>query len=132
MLRELVKRWMNHKVMVRWLSRFFYYLDRYFIARRSLAPLKEVGLTRFRELASHITLVCNIGLNVLARLNIFSLFYLQIYKEIHEKVRDAVICLVCNKYIHIVVYTSAHTPVGGLVALCEHFCVYLFTFLNEI
>ncbi|KAK2632685.1 hypothetical protein EUGRSUZ_L01225 [Eucalyptus grandis] len=42
MLRELVKRWGNYKVMVRWLSRFFYYLDRYFIARRSLLPLKEV------------------------------------------------------------------------------------------
>ncbi|KAK3441043.1 hypothetical protein EUGRSUZ_B01294 [Eucalyptus grandis] len=50
MLRELVKRWVNHKVMVRWLSRFFYYLDRYFIARRSLPPLNEVGLTCFRDL----------------------------------------------------------------------------------
>ncbi|KAH9683396.1 Cullin-1 [Citrus sinensis] len=50
MLRELVKRWSNHKVMVRWLSRFFHYLDRYFIARRSLPPLNEVGLTCFRDL----------------------------------------------------------------------------------
>lgn len=53
MLRELVKRWANHKIMVRWLSRFFYYLDRYFIARRSLPPLNEVGLTCFRDLVSH-------------------------------------------------------------------------------
>ncbi|KAA3456154.1 cullin-1-like [Gossypium australe] len=52
MLRELVKRWSNHKVMVRWLSRFFHYLDRYFIARRSLPPLNEVGLTCFRELSN--------------------------------------------------------------------------------
>ncbi|KAL8151341.1 hypothetical protein V2J09_021149 [Rumex salicifolius] len=37
MLRELVKR-------------FFHYLDRYFIARRSLTPLNEVGLTCFRDL----------------------------------------------------------------------------------
>ncbi|XP_068338006.1 cullin-1-like [Pyrus communis] len=50
MLRELVKRWANHKLMVRWLSRFFYYLDRYFIARRSLPALNEVGLTCFRDL----------------------------------------------------------------------------------
>jgi len=50
MLRELVKRWANHKIMVRWLSRFFHYLDRYFIARRSLPPLHEVGLTCFRDL----------------------------------------------------------------------------------
>ncbi|KHN02982.1 Cullin-1 [Glycine soja] len=67
MLRELVKRWANHKIMVRWLSRFFHYLDRYFIARRSLPPLNEVGLTCFRDL---------------------------IYKELNGKVRDAVISLI--------------------------------------
>ncbi|GLT79421.1 hypothetical protein SLA2020_509100 [Shorea laevis] len=67
MLRELVKRWANHKVMVRWLSRFFHYLDRYFIARRSLPGLNEVGLTCFREL---------------------------VYQELNEKVRDAVISLI--------------------------------------
>ncbi|XP_027352111.1 cullin-1 isoform X2 [Abrus precatorius] len=50
MLRELVQRWLNHKVMVRWLSRFFYYLDRYFITRRSLPGLNAVGLTCFRDL----------------------------------------------------------------------------------
>ncbi|XP_078444946.1 cullin-1 [Wolffia australiana] len=67
MLRELVKRWANHKVMVRWLSRFFHYLDRYFIARRSLPPLNEVGLTCFRDL---------------------------IYQEMKGKSRDAVISLI--------------------------------------
>ncbi|XP_027903332.1 cullin-1-like [Vigna unguiculata] len=67
MLRELVKRWANHKIMVRWLSRFFHYLDRYFIARRSLPPLHEVGLTCFRDL---------------------------VYKELNGKVRDAVISLI--------------------------------------
>ncbi|KAM7257293.1 hypothetical protein ACFE04_013034 [Oxalis oulophora] len=67
MLRELVKRWANHKVMVRWLSRFFHYLDRYFIARRSLPPLNDVGLTCFRDL---------------------------VYQELNGKVRDAVISLV--------------------------------------
>ncbi|KAG2721496.1 hypothetical protein I3843_02G071300 [Carya illinoinensis] len=67
MLRELVKRWGNHKVMVRWLSRFFHYLDRYFIARRSLPALNEVGLTCFRDL---------------------------VYQELNGKVRDAVISLI--------------------------------------
>ncbi|KAK4405586.1 Cullin-1 [Sesamum angolense] len=67
MLRELVKRWLNHKIMVRWLSRFFHYLDRYFIARRSLPALKEVGLTCFRDL---------------------------VYQELNGKVRDAVISLI--------------------------------------
>ena len=28
LLKELYKRWGNHKIMVRWLSRFFNYLDR--------------------------------------------------------------------------------------------------------
>ncbi|KAH8489984.1 hypothetical protein H0E87_025270, partial [Populus deltoides] len=67
MLREQVKRWANHKVMVKWLSRFFHYLDRYFIARRSLPPLNEVGLTCFRDL---------------------------VYQELNGKVRDAVISLI--------------------------------------
>ncbi|KAJ8444726.1 hypothetical protein Cgig2_030400 [Carnegiea gigantea] len=67
MLRELVKRWSNHKVMVRWLSRFFHYLDRYFIARRSLPSLNEVGLTCFRDL---------------------------VYQEISGKAKDAVIALI--------------------------------------
>ncbi|KAH7578399.1 hypothetical protein JRO89_XS01G0376900 [Xanthoceras sorbifolium] len=67
MLRELVKRWANHKVMVRWLSRFFHYLDRYFIARRSLPPLNEVGLTCFRDL---------------------------VYIELKDKAKDAIIALI--------------------------------------
>nr|XP_009794360.1 PREDICTED: cullin-1-like isoform X2 [Nicotiana sylvestris] len=67
MLREFVKRWTNHKLMVRWLSRFFYYLDRYFIARRSLPALNEVGLTCFRDL---------------------------VYQELNSKARDAVIVLI--------------------------------------
>lgn len=52
LLRELVKRWDNHKVMVRWLSRFFNYLDRYFVTRRSLPVLNDVGLICFRDLVS--------------------------------------------------------------------------------
>ncbi|CAN4091490.1 unnamed protein product [Withania somnifera] len=67
MLREFVKRWVNHKLMVRWLSRFFHYLDRYFIARRSLPALNEVGLMCFRDL---------------------------VYQELNSKARDAVIVLI--------------------------------------
>ncbi|KAE8685197.1 Cullin-2 [Hibiscus syriacus] len=50
MLRELAQRWLNHKVMVMWLTRFFQYLDRYFITRRSLPALNVVGMTCFRDL----------------------------------------------------------------------------------
>ncbi|OMO68912.1 hypothetical protein COLO4_29351 [Corchorus olitorius] len=66
MLRELVKQWANHQVMNRWLSRFFNYLDRYFIARRSLPTLLEVGKNCFRD---------------------------WVYKVVHEKVREAVYLL---------------------------------------
>ncbi len=34
--------------MVRWLSRFFNYLDRYYIQRHNLHPLNDVGLLVFR------------------------------------------------------------------------------------
>ncbi|GJS89416.1 cullin-1 isoform X1 [Tanacetum coccineum] len=50
LLREFVRRWSNHKVMVRWLSRFFNYLDRYYLYRKNLSPLKEEGLVIFRNL----------------------------------------------------------------------------------
>ncbi|GMH34701.1 hypothetical protein BSKO_02562 [Bryopsis sp. KO-2023] len=50
LLRELHKRWDNHKIMVRWLSRFFNYLDRYYVGRHSLDSLKVVGDLTFKEL----------------------------------------------------------------------------------
>ena len=49
LLGELWTRWSNHKLMVRWLSRFFNYLDRYYIARHTMHALPEVGLKRFRD-----------------------------------------------------------------------------------
>ncbi|XP_031105658.1 cullin-1-like isoform X2 [Ipomoea triloba] len=67
MLRELVQRWSNNKTMIRWLLRFFHYLERNFIAQRSLPTLNEVGLTCFRNL---------------------------VYQELNGKVRDAVISLI--------------------------------------
>ncbi|PNT70498.1 hypothetical protein BRADI_2g12970v3 [Brachypodium distachyon] len=50
LLRELVGRWKNHKVMVRWLSRFFHYLDRYYVSRKLLLPLNELGQSCFHDL----------------------------------------------------------------------------------
>jgi cullin 1 len=49
LLRQLVHRWNNHKIMVRWLSRFFNYLDRYYIQRHTLHSLNDVGLMVFRD-----------------------------------------------------------------------------------
>ncbi|KAF5815344.1 putative cullin protein, neddylation [Helianthus annuus] len=67
MLREFVRRWSNHKVMALWLSRFFHYVDRYFIYRRSLPTLNEVAFACFRDL---------------------------VYRKVKGKVRDAVISLI--------------------------------------
>lgn len=67
MLKELVQRWDNHKIMVRWLSRFFNYLDRYYIQRYSLSALKDVGMLCFRDL---------------------------VYVELKTSVKDAVLALV--------------------------------------
>ncbi|GBG71174.1 hypothetical protein CBR_g8476 [Chara braunii] len=67
MLKELVQRWSNHKLMVRSMSRLFNYLDRFFITRRSLPTLTEVGLTCFRDL---------------------------VYQEMRNNVKDAVIALI--------------------------------------
>ncbi|XP_057485719.1 cullin-1-like isoform X2 [Actinidia eriantha] len=50
LLQELVKRWKNLKVMMRWLSRFLHYLDRYFIRRKKLPSLNATSLLIFYEL----------------------------------------------------------------------------------
>ncbi|KAL9245428.1 hypothetical protein vseg_019086 [Gypsophila vaccaria] len=67
MLKELVKRWMNHNIMMRWLSRFFYYLDRYHITRRSLPSLHQVGINCFRD---------------------------EIYTRVHGNAKDAILALI--------------------------------------
>ncbi|PRQ18301.1 putative cullin protein, neddylation [Rosa chinensis] len=50
MLQVLVRSWEKHKVLETWLSRFFHYLDRYFIPRKSLRRLSDVGRNCFRDL----------------------------------------------------------------------------------
>ncbi|KAI3835038.1 hypothetical protein MKW92_017983 [Papaver armeniacum] len=67
MLQEFVKRWANHKVMVSKLSRYFNYMDRYYILRMKLPCLKDVGFGCFRKI---------------------------VYEKMKVKVRDAVIVLI--------------------------------------
>ncbi|KAI3835314.1 hypothetical protein MKW98_020430 [Papaver atlanticum] len=50
MLQEFVKRWANHKIMVTKIGRFFHTLDSYYIPRRYLPSLKEVGFGCFLEI----------------------------------------------------------------------------------
>ncbi|XP_061988983.1 cullin-1-like isoform X1 [Rosa rugosa] len=68
LLLEFIKRWETHKVMVRWLSFFFNYLDRFFVCRRSLPKLREVGLTRFRDLV-YRAVKANVRAAVIAIIN---------------------------------------------------------------
>ncbi|KAI3885925.1 hypothetical protein MKW92_005327 [Papaver armeniacum] len=67
MLQEFAKRWANHKVMVSKLCRFFDYLERYYIPRRQLPSLKDIGFSCFREI---------------------------VYEKMKVRVRDAVILLI--------------------------------------
>ena len=50
MLRELVRRWENHKLLVRFLSHVFKYLDRFYVKRLSLHELAEVGSQAFHDI----------------------------------------------------------------------------------
>ena len=43
LLKELELRWSNHLVMVKWMQRFFQYLDRFYVEMSSIASLTEQG-----------------------------------------------------------------------------------------
>eukprot|EP00253_Pinus_taeda_P016499 PITA_16499 len=53
MLKQLVKRWENYKVIVHWLSKWFSYLDRYFVKMNYLTPLRDAGFMCFRQHVYH-------------------------------------------------------------------------------
>ncbi|KAK4265737.1 hypothetical protein QN277_026751 [Acacia crassicarpa] len=46
----LLRRWSNHKIMTYWLSRFFHYLNRYYIPRWGLPSLEESSTSSFHDL----------------------------------------------------------------------------------
>ncbi|KAK8682104.1 hypothetical protein V6N13_054501 [Hibiscus sabdariffa] len=50
LVKETERRWSDHKVMTRWLVRFFHYLDRYFVPKRKVPPLQESALLCFYDL----------------------------------------------------------------------------------
>lgn len=49
MLRELGRRWANHKLMVKWVTRTFSYIDRYYVKRNEEPTLEHAGYTCFKE-----------------------------------------------------------------------------------
>lgn len=50
LLVELKKRWTNHKLYVKWMDRFFQYLDRYYVKIRSVDPMSTKGFSIFKTL----------------------------------------------------------------------------------
>ena len=50
LLKELVRRWFNHKIMNKWMKKFFLYLDRYYVRHHSLPTLQDAGLRHFKQL----------------------------------------------------------------------------------
>lgn len=48
LLRELDLRWKNHQIMVRWMQRFFQYLDRFYVEMSSIATLHDQGFAQFK------------------------------------------------------------------------------------
>lgn len=50
MVRELVRRWADHRIMKKWLCDFFRYIDRFYVKRQSEKPLATVCIERFHAL----------------------------------------------------------------------------------
>lgn len=49
MLKELDRRWNNHKLMVKWVTRTFSYLDRYYVKRNDEPNLEKAGYMCFKK-----------------------------------------------------------------------------------
>jgi cullin 1 len=49
LLLEAVKRWRDHRIIVRWMQKVFDYLDRYYTKHNNRDSLKDVGLKCFQE-----------------------------------------------------------------------------------
>jgi len=47
---QLLHRWTNHKIYVKWMDRFFTYLDRYYVKLQSVEPLHNRGYSIFHQL----------------------------------------------------------------------------------
>lgn len=49
MLKELGRRWANHKLMVKWVTRTFSYIDRYYVKRYEEPTLQNAGYMVFKK-----------------------------------------------------------------------------------
>lgn len=49
LLKELGRRWNNHKLMVKWVTRTFSYIDRYYVKRNEVPTLEHAGYMCFKN-----------------------------------------------------------------------------------
>lgn len=54
LMKELLHRWSNHKIYVKWMDRFFTYLDRYYVKLQSVEPLHGRGYSIFHQLVFEV------------------------------------------------------------------------------
>jgi hypothetical protein len=71
LLRELLRRWPNHKERTCQRSKYFSYLDRYHARRHQLPSLREIG---------------------------FLSFYYLVYDELNKQVMDAILAMIDQKH----------------------------------
>jgi cullin 1 len=69
LLEKLHAKWGNHGIMVRWMQRFFQYLDRFYVEINSLTPLTEQGHKIFKGYVFQplITQITNAVLQMISR-----------------------------------------------------------------
>lgn len=49
LLTKLNKKWQDHEIMVKWMQRFFAYLDKFYVEMHSIAKLSDQGFKIFKE-----------------------------------------------------------------------------------
>jgi cullin 1 len=64
LLEKLLTKWDNHGIMVRWMQRFFQYLDRFYVEINSLTPLTLQGFKIFKSVIFQ-PLITNITQSIL-------------------------------------------------------------------
>lgn len=49
LLIKLDKKWVDHQIMVKWMQKFFQYLDRFYVEMESITKLSDQGFKIFKE-----------------------------------------------------------------------------------
>ena len=50
LLIKLDKKWADHQIMVKWMQKFFQYLDRFYVEMESITKLHDQGFKIFKEI----------------------------------------------------------------------------------